>query len=54
MRRALDADGAFAVGLKVARIDFKLFRRRFQHDPARLARRRHHCVADAMRATRGE
>ena len=54
VRRALDVDVAAAVGLEVDGVDLELLGGRLHHHAARLPRRDHHGVADAMRAARGE
>ena len=54
VRRTFHPNGALAVGLQIAWVDFKLLSGRLEHHPACFARRRHYRVADAMCSARGE
>ena len=54
VRRALDVNIAAPVGLEIGDVDLEFLGRRLHHHAARLARRRHHGVADAVGAAGGE
>src|SRR3954468_14088947 len=54
VRRALDVDVATPVGFEIGGVDLEFLGGALHHHAARLARRRHHGIADAMGAARSE